>query len=303
MSSRKTALGPSGNPLGNLLRHWRSVRGRNQLDLSIETGVSQRHISFIESGRSIPSRQTLLEIAQVLDVPLRERNTLLLNAGYAPVFSEAAWNSAQMQSITKALERILHQHEPYPGLVMDRYWNVLMTNDSAPRFFNCFIDMSQRKGPRNMLHLVFDPDGMRPFVEHWDEVARSLLHRVRTEATGRVVDEKTEELVAALLAYPGGKTNSAERSQGGSRPSHLGQTFKSNSATGGPILPIIPISFRKDETVLNYFSMITTVGTPQTVAAQELRIETMFPADEETEREHLVMVGKAQQATAVKGEK
>jgi transcriptional regulator with XRE-family HTH domain len=294
MSSRKTAVDPSGNRLGSLLRHWRNVRGRNQLDLSIETGVSQRHISFIESGRSIPSRQTLLEIAQVLDVPLRERNTLLLNAGYAPVFSEAAWNSAQMQSITKALERILRQHEPFPALVMDRYWNVLMTNNAAPRFFNCFIDMSKRKGPRNMLHLMFDPDGMRPFVEDWDQVAGSLLHRVRTEATGRVMDEKTKELVAALLAYPGGKTNSAERSQGGSRHSHLGQTFERNRATGGPILPIIPLSFRKDATVLNYFSMVTTVGTPQTVAAQELRIETMFPADEETEREHLLLGNRAQ---------
>jgi len=296
MSSRKTALGPSGNSLGNLLRHWRNVRGRNQLDLSIETGVSQRHISFIESGRSIPSRQTLLEIAQVLDVPLRERNTLLLNAGYAPVFSEAAWNSAQMQSITKALERILLQHEPFPALVMDRYWNVLMTNDAAPRFFNCFIDMSQRKGPRNMLHLMFDPDGMRPFVEDWDQVAGSLLHRVRTEATGRVIDEKTKELVAALLAYPGAEANSTEQIQRRSRQSHLGQTFPPNRATGGPILPIIPLSFRKDETVLNYFSMVTTVGTPQTVAAQELRIESMFPADEETEREHLQMLGEAQRS-------
>jgi hypothetical protein len=227
----------------------------------------------------------------------------LLNAGYAPVFSEAAWNSVQMQSITKALERILHQHEPYPALVMDRYWNVLMTNDAAPRFFNCFIDMSQRKGPRNMLHLVFDPNGMRPFVEHWDEVADSLLHRVRTEATGRVIDEKTKELVAALLAYPAGRANSGEQIPRRSRQSHLGQTSKPNGPAGGPILPIIPISFRKDETVLNYFSMVTTVGTPQTVAAQELRIETMFPADDETEREHLLMVGEAQQATAVKGEK
>jgi transcriptional regulator with XRE-family HTH domain len=287
MSSRKTTLAPAGNPLGNLLRHWRNVRGRNQLDLSIETGVSQRHISFIESGRSIPSRHTLLEIAQVLDVPLRERNTLLVSAGYAPVFSEAAWNSGQMQSVTKALERILQQHEPFPALVMDRYWNVLMTNQSAPRFFNCFIDMSRRKGPRNMLHLVFDPDGMRPFVEHWDEVASSLLHRVRTEATGRVIDEKTRELVAALLTYPGGKAISAEPIETRSRRS------ESNSVTGEPVLPIIPLSFRKNETVLNYFSMVTTVGTPQTVAAQELRIETMFPADEETEREHLLLLNEA----------
>jgi len=293
MSSRNTALRQPGNPLGNLLRHWRNVRGRNQLDLSIEAGVSQRHISFIESGRSVPSRQTLLEIAQVLDVPLRERNSLLLSAGYAPLFSEAAWNSAQMQSITKALERILHQHEPFPAFVMDRYWNVLMTNESAPRFFDCFFDMSQRKGPRNMLHVVFDPDGMRPFVENWDEVAGSLLQRVRTEATGRVIDEKTRELLAALLAYPGARASSTKQIQRRSSWSDLGQTFQTNSATGGPILPIIPLSFRKDETVLNYFSMVTTVGTPQTVAAQELRIETMFPADEETEREHLLLLKEA----------
>ncbi len=199
MSSRKTTPAPAGNQLGNLLRHWRNVRGRNQLDLSIETGVSQRHISFIESGRSSPSRQTLLEIAQVLDVPLRERNTLLLSAGYAPVYSEAAWNSVQMQSVTKALERILRQHEPFPALVMDRYWNVLLTNDAAPRFFDCFIDMSRRKGPRNMLHLIFDPDGMRPFVENWADVAASLMRRVKSEATGGVIDEKTKELLAALL--------------------------------------------------------------------------------------------------------
>ena len=287
MSSRNTDLRPAGAQLGNLLRHWRSVRGRNQLDLSIETGVSQRHISFIESGRSKPSRQTLLEIAQVLDVPLRERNTLLLSAGFAPVYSEAAWSSAQMHSVTKALERILRQHEPFPAMVMDRYWNVLMTNESAPRFFNCFFDMSQRKGPRNMLHLVFDPDGMRPFVERWDEVATSLIQRVRTEATGRVIDDKTRELLAALLAYPDVKTGSRP---GGdrTRQNHPKPLDEDRRAIGAaPVLPMIPISFRKSETVLNYFSLVTTVGTPQTVAAQELRIESMFPADEETEREHL----------------
>src|SRR6201998_4532921 len=115
MSSRNTALAPTGHRLGNLLPHWRNVRGRKQFDLSIETGVSQRHISFIESGRSTPSRQTLLEIAQVLDVPLRERNKLWLNAEYAPFFSEAAWNSAKMKSKTNPLERIFRQHEPFPA--------------------------------------------------------------------------------------------------------------------------------------------------------------------------------------------
>src|SRR6201986_4691518 len=229
--------------LGDLLRYWRDVRGVSQLDLSLEAGVSQRQISFIESGRSVPGRDTLLALAQTLDVPLRERNALLLAAGYAPLYSEAPWNAQEMHSVIRALERLVRQHEPFPALVMDRHWNVLMTNDAAPRFFNCFIDMSQRKGPRNMLHLVFDPDGMRPFVEHWDEVARSLLYRVRTEATGRVIDEKTRELVAALLAYPGGKTLSAQQIRTRSGRSDLGRTFKSESATGGPVLPIIPLSF------------------------------------------------------------
>jgi transcriptional regulator with XRE-family HTH domain len=292
MSLRNTDLRPAGNQLGNLLRHC----GRNQLDLSFDTGISQRHISFIESGRSTPSRQTRLEIAQVLDVPLRERNALLLSAGFAPVYSEAAWNSTQMQTVTKALERILHQHEPFPALVMDRYWNVLMTNDSAPRFFNCFIDMSQRKSPRNMLHLIFDPDGLRPFVEHWDQVASSLIHRVRTEATGRVVDQKSKELIAALLAYPEvkpGPNPGATLGRDKTRQ-HRGPGDEDNSATGtAPTLPMIPISFRKSETVLNYFSLVTTVGTPQTVAVQELRIESMFPADEETEQEHLRLLGIA----------
>src|ERR1700736_512098 len=274
MSSRKTAPAQAGNQLGNLLRHWRNVRGRNQLDLSIETGLSQRHISFIESGRSNPGRQTLLEIAQVLDVPLRERNTLLLSAGYAPVYSEAAWNSVQMQSVTKALERILRQHEPFPALVMDRYWNVLLTNDAAPRFFNCFIDMSRRKGPRNMLHLIFDPNGMRPFIANWEDVAKSLFQRVYRESVGRVIDEKTKALLAELMAYPDVKTE-------WTTPIALSA------------MPVIPIGFVKGDNILSYFSMVTTVGTPQAIAAQELRIECMFPADETTETNHLAMIGGA----------
>jgi len=258
------------NQLGELLRHWRNLRGKNQFGLSFECGLSQRHISFIESGRSVPSRQALLKIAQSLDVPLRDRNALLLAAGYAPAYSEAAWNSSQMQAVTLALERMLRQQEPFPALAMDRYWNVLMTNESTPQFFNCFINMSRRTGPRNMLHLMFDPHGMRPFVDNWDEVASSLLQRVHSEAIGRFIDAGTKDLLAALKAYPGRK-NDDRTSRGG------------NAA---PLTPMIPISFRKGDTVLNYFSMVTTLGTPQTVAAQEMRIESMFPADETTEKEH-----------------
>ena len=255
------------NELGELLKRWRGVRGRSQLDISLDAGISQRQISFIESGRSVPSRSTLMGLAQALEVPLRERNALLLAAGYAPLYSDAAWNSNEMKSIGKALERMLAQHEPYPAIVMDRYWNVFLSNEAAPRFFSCFIDLSGRPAPRNLLHLLFDPQGMRPFIANWESLAKSLIQRIRREAVGHVIDQKTRELLAELLEYP-------------QVPSDW-QAPDMSSA-----LPMIPLSFVRDGATMNYFSLITTVGTPQTIAAQELRVECMYPADEETEVLH-----------------
>ncbi len=260
--------------LGDLLRHWRNLRGRSQLDLALDAGVSQRHLSFIESGRSGPSREKLMAIAVALDIPLRERNTLLLAAGYAPLYADHAWDAPEMRSVTKALDRMLRQHEPFPAVVMDRYWNVLKANESAPRFFSCFIDMKARDAQRNLLHLMFDPEGMRPFLVNWNEVAEALLGRVTREAIGRVVDDTTKQLVATLLAYPGVKT-------------------EWNIPQGPSNMPVIPLGFVKNDLVLNYFSMVTTVGTPQTIAAQELRIECLFPADEATEHRHAALMGLA----------
>lgn len=256
--------------LGDLLRYWRDVRGVSQLDLSLEAGVSQRQISFIESGRSVPGRDTLLRLAQTLDVPLRERNALLLAAGYAPVYSVAPWNAQEMQSVIRALERVVRQHEPFPAIVMDRHWNVLMTNDAALNFFNCFVDMASLEGPRNMLHLIFDPRGMRPFVADWDAVSRSLLQRVYRESVGHVIDAGTGRLLDELLAYPD--------------PPRNWKTHHGSAAT--PTMPVIPIGFVSEGVVLRYFSMVTTLGAPQNVAAQELRLECMFPVDDETEARH-----------------
>jgi transcriptional regulator with XRE-family HTH domain len=256
--------------LGDLLRYWRDVRGVSQLDLSLEAGISQRQISFIESGRSVPGRDTLLTLAQTLDVPLRERNAMLLAAGYAPLYSEAPWDAQEMQSVIRALERVVRQHEPFPAMVMDRHWNVLMTNDAAPRFFDCFIDMASREGPRNMLHLIFDPQGMRSFVADWDTVARSLLQRVHRESVGHIVDAGTGRLLDELLAYPDVPRDWRTR----------------HGPSAAPTMPVIPIGFMSDGVVLRYFSMVTTVGAPQSVVAQELRLECMFPADDETEARH-----------------
>jgi len=261
--------------LGPLMRYWRGMRGKSQLDVSLDTGISQRHISFIESGRSTPSRQTLLDIAQALDVPFRERNALLQSAGYAAMYSESPLEALETQGLRKALHRILNQHAPFPAVVMDRYWNVLLANDFSSRFFNHFVDMSARTSPRNMLHLMFDPDGMRPFIVDWEQTARSLIERVHRESVGRAIDDKTNELLRSLHAYP-----------------NAGREWTARSpAVGPPHSPVITLSFAKDEVVMNYFSMITTVGTPQTISAQELRIESMFPADDATEMRHIQMLG------------
>ena len=257
--------------LGPLLRHWRAVRGRSQLDLALEAGISQRHISFIESGRSVPGRQTLLQIAQTLEVPLRERNALLLAAGFAPLYSESPWNAAEMQGIEKALRRMLKQQEPFPAVVMDRHWNVLMANDATSRFFNRFVDLSRRRPPRNLLHLMFDPAGMRPFIANWDEVGRSLLQRVHRESTERVVDLQTRALLSELLAYPG-----------------IDPAWKNTKSllvdTAASTLPLVPMTFMHGDFTLSFFSLVTTVGTPQAAAAQELRLESMFPLDEAAEQ-------------------
>ncbi len=210
----------------------------------------------------------IIDIADALQIPLRERNAIFLAAGYAPVYRDEPLDAPSMQSIDRAVGRMLRQHEPFPAIVMDRYWNVIDTNRSAPAFFNRFIDLSLRPKPRNLLHLMFDPEGMRPFLMHWEETARSLLSRVRREAIGHVSDEGTQMLITELMAYP-----------------DVPQDLHSGSVSDA--LPMIPLRFRTERHSLSLFSMITTVGTPQTVAAEEMRIETMFPADEESESIYL----------------
>jgi hypothetical protein len=196
-----------------------------------------------------------------LDIPLRERNVLLLASGYAPIYNEYAWEAPEMSAVTKAIDRVLLQHEPHPALVLDRYWNVMRTNEAAPRFFSSFVDLEARPRPRNLLDLMFDPAGMRPFVENWEEVAAGLLQRVSRESVGHVVDQKTVELLKKLERYPGVST--------------LRTVLRTHS-------PVLPITFVKEGERLSYFSFITTVGTPQSITAQELRIECMFPFEPES---------------------
>src|ERR1700739_3299519 len=243
--------------LGELLRYWRQERGKSQLDLSMDTGISQRHLSFVESGRSAPSRDFLSIVSDALNIPLRERNVLLLVSGFAPQYREQSIDAEQMAVLTQAIDRMLHQHEPHPALVLDRYWNVIRTNEAAPRFFGSFVDLEKRPRPRNLLDLMFDPAGMRPFVEEWEKVAAGLLQRVRREAVGQVLDTELQKLLKRVGEYPGGE---------GLKPPPTPQS------------PVLPITFRRGDECFSYFSLITTVGTPQCITAQELRVECMFPA-------------------------
>jgi transcriptional regulator with XRE-family HTH domain len=242
--------------LGALLRSWRQERGKSQLDLSLDTGISQRHLSFVESGRSVPSRDFLATVSDALNIPLRERNVLLLASGYAPLYNEQSMDAEQMAIVTQAIDRMLEQHEPHPALVLDRYWNVIRTNQAASQFFGSFIDLHARPKPRNLLDLMFDPAGMRPFIEEWETVAGGLLQRVRREAVGQVVDVGVAKLLERLRDYPG--------------VAQLKPPLTPQS-------PVLPIVFRRGSERFSYFSLITTVGTPQCITAQELRVECMFP--------------------------
>ena len=257
MATQSTPVVPQ---LGKLLRYWRQERGKSQLDLSMDTGFSQRHLSFVESGRSSPSRDFLSVVSDALNIPLRERNALLLASGFAPHYGEQTLDAGQMAVVTRAIDRMLQQHEPHPALVLDRHWNVVRTNEAAPRFFGSFIDLEKRPKPRNLLDLMFDPAGMRPFVEEWETVAAGLLQRVRREVVGQVLDAKIQELLKRLREYPGVKA------------------LKPPLAPQSPVLPMI---FRRGNQRFSYFSLITTVGTPLCITAQELRVECMFPTDVE----------------------
>ena len=204
----------------------------------------------------------VLHLADALDVPLRERNALLTAAGFAPIFPETTLDAEEMKPVRRALDWILRQQEPHPAVVMDRHWNILSTNNGAVRLFSRLIDMSAVPQPANVLRLMFDPAALRPFVANWEEVARSLLVRVGREAVCGAPDSALRKLLDGLAGFPG-----------------VTDLPPIQVATRS-LLPIVPVRFRKGAFAANYFSTVTTLGTPQDVTLQEIRIECFFPADE-----------------------
>jgi transcriptional regulator with XRE-family HTH domain len=256
-------------PVGNILRHWRSARRMSQLDLAHAAQVSPRHVSFVESGRATPSREMINTLAVALDIPLRERNDLLLAAGYAPAYRETPVAAPEMAQIRGALDRALAQHEPYPAVVIDRHWTIMRTNRAADAMFGWLLgDQPTTAGPANVIRLMFDPVGLRPFVANWEQVGPALLQRMHREAIGGVPDAATAALLTEVTAQPGVPLNWREPD------------------VDAVVLPVVPVTFAKRGLTVSYFSMITTVGTPQDITAQEIRIEAFYPVDPATDRHH-----------------
>lgn len=236
----------------------------SQLALADEAGISARHLCFVETGRSRPSREMVLLLATALDVPLRERNALLLAAGFAPVYREANLDAPELAPVRSALDAILQQQEPFPAVVMNRHWDILTTNAAASRFFGFLLGDEAAAEPANVIRLMFS--SLRPFVTNWESAAEALLRRVHREAVGGIPDEGVTNLLAEVLAYPGVPA----------------RWRKPNVES--PLLPVVPVSFAKDGKTFNFFSAVTTLGTPQDVLLQEVRIESFFPLDSVTRR-------------------
>jgi transcriptional regulator with XRE-family HTH domain len=246
-------------PLGTLLREWRRRRRVSQLELALDARVSARHLSFLETGRSRPSRQMVLHLAEQLDVPLRERNRLLLAAGYAPAYAEHPFDAPELEPVRSALQRVLDAHQPFPAVVVDRGWNLVAANASI-ELFTRHVDPALLAPPANVLRASLHPDGLAPRIANLAEWRAHLLERLRrqVEVTG---DEGLAALYAELEGYPA----------------------PADGAPHDPAVAIaVPLRLRGDDGELAFISTVATFGTAVDVTLAELSIEAFLPADEAT---------------------
>ncbi|HZH27123.1 MAG TPA: helix-turn-helix transcriptional regulator [Azospirillaceae bacterium] len=253
---------------GDMLRSWRRIRRSSQLDLALACGVSQRHLSFLESGRARPSRGMVLNLASALDMPLRQQNALLLAAGYAPAFGQRPLDTADMRPVTAAVERMMAQQAPYPALLVDAAYNLLRANAPAVDLLAFLLGRAPAPdGPApNLVRLLFDPDGLRPHVEDWPVTAAWMVRRLRAELAGGHGAGAGGDL-AALLSDPDIVSGFADTGDG-----------------AADLPPALVLKLRQGEVRLALLSMIATVGTPLDAVAQDLRLEFFFPADAATDR-------------------
>jgi transcriptional regulator with XRE-family HTH domain len=257
-----SAIAPRG--FGRLLREWRTSRGTSQLALSLRTGVSARHLSFLETGRANPSREMVLALAQALEMPLRDRNTFLEAAGFAAMYRETPLEAQPMGPVRDAIDLLLRSTEPNPTYLVNRRYDVLDANGAGRWLLTTFTDdLGSFPPPHNFGRLLVSTNGMRRYVENWPDVARKVLGRLKRELGGThtrdAADEALLETIAPALA-------------------ELGDPAGASDAL--PLL--IPVRLRRSPIGLRLFTTITTLGTPLDVTLQELRIEMLFPADAES---------------------
>jgi transcriptional regulator with XRE-family HTH domain len=269
--------GGSTPPFGRILRQWRGARHLSQLALATEAGISTRHLSFLETGRAQPSREMVQLLAGMLDVPLGDRNALLVSAGYAPIYGDRPLAAPELEPVRRALQFILGQQEPFPALVLDGQWNIVMRNAASRRIFRQFRGSADSD---NVMRTVFDPRGLRPFIVNWEEVAECLMHSIHREVAAHG-SEAVIRLRDELLAFPG-----------------VPSRWKAPEALC-PMPPLVATTLRNGDVEMSFFSMITMFATPRDVALQQLKIECFFPADAATEQTARRLAAAAPQPIAV----
>jgi transcriptional regulator with XRE-family HTH domain len=245
---------------GGMIREWRQRRHMSQLDLAVEAEISQRHLSFVESGRAKPSRDMALHIAERLGMPLRQRNRLLLAAGYAPSFGERKLDDPALKPALDAVELVLRAHEPNPAMAVDRHWNMVLANRAIAPFMAAATDKFLLEPPINVLRLSLHPQGLAPLIANLAEWRAHLLERL-AQLNDLHADPLLAELERELRGYPGGATT---------RP------VMHNAAIA------VPLKLRTPGGLLSFISTITVFGTPLDVTLSEMAVETFFPADETT---------------------
>jgi transcriptional regulator with XRE-family HTH domain len=245
------------------LRQWRRHRGWSQLELSGRAGISQRHLAFLELQRASPSRDMVARLAAALDLPLRQQNALLLAAGFAPVWHESDLTAPELGVVREALDYMLAQQEPYPAVVIDGQWNLLKANGGAVRLVEFLVGPVPADARVNLADALVAPDVLRPHLTNWREVVRYFIRSVEADAATDITGA-TAVLLERLLRYHG-----------------VHSALKAN-ATQVPTAPILPMQFDKGGVTLNFFTTIATLGTPQDITLQELRIENFYPSDPAT---------------------
>ena len=251
---------------GDLIREWRQRRRLSQLDLAIAANVSSRHLSFVETGRSRPTSEMILHLAEHLEVPLRDRNALLLAGGFAPAYPERGLAEPELQAVRTALKRVLDGHEPYPAAVVNRWWELVDAN-AGIALFTGDVSPELLEPPVNVLRLSLHPDGMAPRIANLPEWRAHLLARLhrQAEATG---DPRLFSLYSELEAYPSGQGDQGVQ-----------------GAQAQPPLPtdvVVPLRYRTAQAELSFLSITAVIGTPMDVTVEELAIESFYPADPQT---------------------